>query len=459
MEALSHMSPSEPQLDAHVGELHRSLAEQDRLLAAEKALEEPMRLALTMTRSEDIAAVAEAVYRGIDRLGLPIWRCIVETFDDEYHAAKQNTLWLTTPDGELWEESFTFTMARIMRAHPALMALHECRLRWEDDYYCVYLSGEELRSFNRVVAQQASLPGHVVEHDDKPNHEYLHYFLPSDRRSDLCVVMFEPLSSADRGILHRFAELFGFAYARHLDFQALVASNRQVEQTYQAKSRFLANMSHELRTPLNTILNFTSLILEEAYGELATQLRDAVEEIDRNGDRLLAVIDDILEISRAESGSVDLNVSDCVPEACIDTAIAALEHDAAVKGLVVLREPGSDLPLFKADERRLTQHVLINLLKNAIKYTDAGEIRLGARVAGHCMLFWVADTGIGVVEEERERVFQSFYQATDGHDRRDEGTGLGLAIARQFVELHGGRIWVESEPGQGSTFYFEVRLQ
>ena len=162
--------------------------------------------------------------------------------------------------------------------------------------------------------------------------------------------------------------------------RALIDANREVQQAAQAKSQFLANMSHELRTPMNSVINFSSLILEEAYGKISPEIRDAVEEIDHNSENLLDLINDILEISRIESGSVELNIAACVPESCIDTAIATLQHAATQQDLAIVREVADDLPLIQADERRLTQHVLVNLLKNAIKFTERGQIRVGARV-------------------------------------------------------------------------------
>ncbi|MBT4498875.1 MAG: hypothetical protein HOC74_14195 [Gemmatimonadetes bacterium] len=236
----------------------------------------------------------------------------------------------------------------------------------------------------------------------------------------------------------------------------LEKANREVQQATEAKSAFLASMSHELRTPMNSIINFSSLILEDIYGDIPDDLRDAVEEIDTNSDRLLQLINDILDLSKVEAGSLELQLSDCIPEACIDTAAAALEHQAADKELTIIREVEPDLPILQADERRLTQQVLINLLGNAVKFTERGEIRVGARREDGHVLFWVSDTGIGIPEEERELIFETFHQVGSSLTHQVEGTGLGLAIAHQFVELHGGRIRVESEVGRGSIFFFTV---
>ena len=238
----------------------------------------------------------------------------------------------------------------------------------------------------------------------------------------------------------------------------LEQANRDVREATRAKSAFLANMSHELRTPMNSIINFSALILEDLYGDISDDLRDAVEEIDHNSESLLELINDLLDLSKIEAGSMELQLTECEPESCIDTALAALEHRAAEKGLRLIDEVAPDLPTLWADARRLTQHVLINLLKNAINFTSAGEIRVGARPQEGDVLFWIADTGIGIPVEEQEQIFETFHQVDGSLTRQVEGTGLGLAIARSFVELHKGRIWVESQIGKGSTFFFTIPL-
>ena len=238
--------------------------------------------------------------------------------------------------------------------------------------------------------------------------------------------------------------------------QQLAEANRQVEQANQAKSAFLANMSHEIRTPLNSVINFSALILEGVYGDVSEDMKDAVQEIDKNGEALLTLINDILDLSKIEAGRMELQLSECSPEGMIDTAVSLLERRAQEKGLKVIRQVDGELPLVMADERRITQHVLVNLVKNAIKFTHEGEVWVGARQEDGYILFYVSDTGIGIPQEEQERIFEVFHQVDGSVTREVEGTGLGLAIARRFVEMHGGRIWVESEVGKGSTFWFTI---
>ena len=258
---------------------------------------------------------------------------------------------------------------------------------------------------------------------------------------------------------------------RELEEQAaaLEKAHGEVVLASQAKSAFLANVSHELRTPMNAIINFSSLILDRAYGDISEDMRDAVEEIDRNSDSLLSLINDVLDLSKIEAGAMQLQMSAVAPASCIDTAVATMEHRASSKGLALRQEVSDSLPDLWADERRLTQQVLINLVENAIKFTSDGEISVGAATAGEsgegngngrrgtgAVHFWVQDTGKGIPTGEIGRVFQPFYQV-DGSSTRDVGgTGLGLAIVRRFVEMHGGRIWLESAPGTGSTFHFTI---
>jgi len=257
-------------------------------------------------------------------------------------------------------------------------------------------------------------------------------------------------------ILERFAEAFSLGYARFLDFRRLEQQNRALEAANRLKSEFLANMSHEIRTPMNAVINFSSLILDGSYGEINEELRDAVEEIDKNGVALLSLINDILDLAKIDAGAMKLEVTECEPEALLQMALSGLEYEAQEKGLVLSTEVETDLPTLEVDERRLSQHVLVNLVENAIKFTTEGEIRVGAKRENGDIQFWVSDTGIGISVEEQENIFESFRQVDGSVTRVAQGSGLGLTIARKFVEMHGGRIWVESELGKGTTFRFTI---
>lgn len=260
-------------------------------------------------------------------------------------------------------------------------------------------------------------------------------------------------------VLEQFAEAFSLGYARFQDFRRLEQQNRALEAANRLKSEFLANMSHEIRTPMNAVINFSSLILDGCYGEITPELRDAVEEIDQNGVALLSLINDILDLAKIEAGAMELRMTECEPEALLQTALSGVEYEAEEKGLALRTEVEEDLPTLEVDERRLTQHVLVNLVENAIKFTTEGEIRVGARRDDDGIQFWVADTGIGISIEEQENIFESFRQVDGSLSRVAQGSGLGLTIARKFVEMHGGRIWVESELGKGAMFRFTIPVQ
>ncbi|HJP31458.1 MAG: ATP-binding protein [Candidatus Latescibacteria bacterium] len=241
--------------------------------------------------------------------------------------------------------------------------------------------------------------------------------------------------------------------------EMLRAANEEVMRASIAQSAFLANMSHEIRTPLNAIVSFSALIQQEKVGEIGPEMRDVVEEISSNGGQLLALIDDIMDLSKLEAGAMRLQLSECAPDVCLENAVRGVEYAATEKGLELVADVEEDVPTIQADERRLTQHVLLNLLRNSIKFTNEGTVRAGVRRHDpEQVLFWVADSGIGIPIGEQERIFESFHQVDASDTRAAEGTGLGLAIARHFVEMHGGRIWVDSESGKGATFSFTIPL-
>jgi signal transduction histidine kinase/HAMP domain-containing protein len=241
-------------------------------------------------------------------------------------------------------------------------------------------------------------------------------------------------------------------------FQELAEKSRQVEEASRHKSEFLANMSHELRTPLNAILGFTELIQDGIYGEVSEKVHQQLARVQANGQHLLGLINDVLDLSKIEAGQLELQrapvvLGDVVRTVESSTGSLALAKELA---LVIDLEPG--LPVVEGDERRLTQ-VLLNLVGNAIKFTEAGSVTIAARRRGETVELEVRDTGPGVPTDHQQRIFEAFHQLDSSSTRRQGGTGLGLAIARQIVELHGGAIGVESEPGRGSRFFFTLPIR
>jgi len=240
--------------------------------------------------------------------------------------------------------------------------------------------------------------------------------------------------------------------------EALRGLNDRLSQASRAKSEFLANMSHELRTPLNAILGFTELMLDELYGEVPATLREPLTDIQTNGRHLLRLINDVLDLSKIEAGRLELGGGEYSVQEIVDVVHTSLRSLAIEKGLEFTATAPADIPPARGDGRRLTQ-CLMNLAGNALKFTRHGRVEIDVRLDGEWLVYRVSDTGIGIPKDEVENVFAEFRQVDAAITREFGGTGLGLSITKRLVEMHGGRIWVESELGKGSTFFFTVPLQ
>src|SRR5712692_9964675 len=238
----------------------------------------------------------------------------------------------------------------------------------------------------------------------------------------------------------------------------LEALNSQLARASQAKSEFLANMSHELRTPMNAILGFTEMILDDIYGEVSPEVREPIQDVRTCGQQLLRLINDVLDLSKIEAGRMELSLTDYSVEEVVETARTSLRSLAAEKGLEFTAEVEPDIPLAYGDGKRITQ-CLTNLVGNALKFTKQGGVTIRAELDGERVDYSVADTGIGIPNDQLDHIFGEFRQVDSSISREFGGTGLGLSITKTFVELHGGRIWVESEPGRGSTFHFAIPLR
>jgi signal transduction histidine kinase len=234
--------------------------------------------------------------------------------------------------------------------------------------------------------------------------------------------------------------------------------NDRLEQASRAKSEFLANMSHELRTPMNAILGFTEMLRDGLYGEVPAELEEPLTDIQANGRHLLNLINDVLDLSKIEAGRMELALQEySVPEV-VDSVRSGLRSLAADRGLDFVTRVAPDLPVAYGDAKRITQ-CLLNLAGNALKFTRQGRVEIGAELDGDTLVYRVTDTGIGIPKDELENVFGEFRQVDAAITREFGGTGLGLSITKRFIEMHGGRIWVESERGQGSTFSFAIPLR
>ena len=238
----------------------------------------------------------------------------------------------------------------------------------------------------------------------------------------------------------------------------LVRLNDQLAQASKAKSEFLANMSHELRTPMNAILGFTEMLLDGLYGDVPDKLKEPLADIQVNGRHLLGLINDVLDLSKIEAGRMELALGEYSVREVIDIVHLSLRSLAAEKGLEFAASAPDGLGTAYGDNRRLTQ-CLMNLAGNAIKFTKKGRVEIGVEQVGDELIYRVVDTGIGIPKEELDNIFTEFRQVDATVTREFGGTGLGLSITKKFVEMHGGRVWVESEVGKGCTFFFAVPLR
>ena len=256
-------------------------------------------------------------------------------------------------------------------------------------------------------------------------------------------------------LMQSFADQSAIALENARLFEEIARKSRELEIAGQHKSQFVANMSHELRTPLAAILGYAELMQEGFYEPQGPKSQDVLSRIRSNGKHLLGLINTVLDIAKIESGQFTLIIAEYAIGSVVETVRSATESLAQNKKLVLKTDVAKSLPIGLGDEQRLTQ-VLLNLVGNAIKFTARGEVRVTAKAVNGHFNVSVTDTGPGIPDHERTRIFEQFHQVDSSLTKAAGGTGLGLAIAKQIVEMHGGRIWVESTLGKGSTFQMEL---
>jgi signal transduction histidine kinase len=259
-------------------------------------------------------------------------------------------------------------------------------------------------------------------------------------------------------LLTTFATQSALAIQNARLFREIEEKSRQLEVASQHKSEFLANMSHELRTPLNAIIGFSEVLTDRMFGELNEKQNEYLKDIYASGTHLLSLINDILDLSKIEAGRMELELTDFDLPTALDNALT-LVRERAGRGNITLRTSVDErLGEVQADERKIRQ-VVLNLLSNAIKFTpEGGRIDVVAAPKDGSVEVSVSDTGVGIAPADQEAVFEEFRQVGTA-EKKAEGTGLGLTLCRKFVELHGGRIWVKSQVGTGSTFTFTIPVR
>jgi signal transduction histidine kinase len=257
-------------------------------------------------------------------------------------------------------------------------------------------------------------------------------------------------------LLRTFATQSALAIQNARLFHEIEDKSRQLEAASQHKSEFLANMSHELRTPLNAVIGFSEVLLQRMFGALNDKQDEYLKDIYASGQHLLSLINDILDLSKIEAGRMELVPAPFHLPTALDNAVTLVKERAGRHGITLALDLDPRLGEVVGDERKVKQ-VLLNLLSNAVKFTpEGGRISLKAGLRDGAVEISVSDTGIGIAPEDQAAIFEEFRQVGSDETRKQEGTGLGLTLAKKFIELHGGRIWVESKLGTGSTFTFTL---
>jgi signal transduction histidine kinase len=272
-------------------------------------------------------------------------------------------------------------------------------------------------------------------------------------------VTVRPFTEREVQLVETFADQAAIAIQNVKLFKEIQDKSQQLEIASRHKSEFLATMSHELRTPLNAIIGFSEVLLQQMFGPLNPKQAEYLDDVLTSGRHLLGLINDILDLSKIEAGRMELDVDTFSLVEALQNGVTMVRERAVRHGIALALEVQPGIDLVEADPRKVKQ-ILFNLLSNAVKFTpDGGRVDVTAARANGDIAVTVKDTGIGISPEDQDRIFEQFQQARRQTERSREGTGLGLSLAKLFVELHGGRIWVESEPGKGSTFTFTLPVR
>jgi signal transduction histidine kinase len=323
-------------------------------------------------------------------------------------------------------------------------------------------------------AAETRAPVQIANLSEEPHHPAMDIILQAGFRALLVVPLLRPdrvlgalvvrrrqpgeFPKATVDLLQTFAAQSVLAIQNARLFTEIEEKGRQLAVASQHKSQFLANMSHELRTPLNAILGYTELVIDQIYGEVPEKMAGVLERVQSNGRHLLGLINDVLDLSKIEAGQLTLSVANYSLADVMHTVVSAVESLATEKKLALKLDVPPNLPAARGDERRITQ-VLLNLVGNAIKFTDKGEVAIAASAMNGSFNIAVRDTGPGIAPSDQVKIFEEFQQADNSTTKTKGGTGLGLAIAKRIIEMHGGNISVESTLGAGSTFTVKLPVK
>jgi signal transduction histidine kinase len=440
----------------------RRLSQTNIELQQQRALDRVRAEAAAMLESRDIARAVAALWEGLKTSGLRFEGAAIIVREPkattlQFYGAVESSGKLVallpdpgkdlfqrevSPGVNLWRREVPLAETRTLRPKPGAHLV--------DDHFKAYLklawgiSDPEGTLSNRMVIETTFAHGYLA-------------LLARDGTR---------FSDQDLGVVELFAAAISLGYARYFDLQklevqnrALMQANRDVHQANLAKSAFLANMSHELRTPLNSVIAMSDILLEKYFGELTERQEEYIRSVRESGDHLLSLINDVLDLSKVEAGHSPLEPSQVDLANLLGGSLAIVRERAHNHGIILTCEAPDGLPTISADERKVKQ-IVFNLLSNAVKFTpDGGRVGIEAVAKENEVWVCVWDTGIGIAEEDQEKVFEQFEQAESSMTRRFEGTGLGLALVKRFVEQHGGRVWLESEPDRGSRFYFALPVE
>ena len=396
---------------------HTNLASLPQVRAALRSQTQASADAVTIGRDQDGAKVLSA-FHTIDLVG---WRVFVEEPLSEAFAPLTSAIWRTA--------LLLVTFLLLATATGVLLARRLVR---------------PIESIQAAAAKIGS--GSLDERIEIPSNDELGALAEEFNR--MAARLQESYSSLEQKVEERTLEL-------ETALRTLDEKSHELEAASEHKSAFLANMSHELRTPLNAILGFSQVLREQMVGEINAKQAEYLDDVLSSGNHLLALINDVLDLSKVEAGQVELEIAPFSLREALERGIVMVRERASEDGVRVALGLDSGVDRVEGDERRIRQ-VIFNLLSNAVKFTPAGgavDVR-AAQVNGEVRVS-VADSGPGIAPADHERIFEEFQQTEAGIDQR-EGTGLGLALSKRLVELHGGRIWVDSELGRGTTLVFTL---